>query len=82
MNVFASRGWYRIRGRGWAAVVVARENMARDALVGNVVTIDGEEMVVTGVESYALASIRGGDEISLLVKPLDDGRGHCQGKGR
>ena len=70
--VFASRGWYRVRGRGWTAMVHCDQERSRkpgeSGLLGPVI-IDGERFECTGVESFALGTpLRKGEEIGLLVR--------------
>lgn len=68
---FASKGWYRVRGRGWVAMVYCDRERDRGnaGLAGEIVGIDGEFFKCLGVESWPKGgSIRQGEEIGLLVQ--------------
>ena len=68
---FASKGWYRVRDRGWAAIVYCDRERDRDepGLPGTLVSIDGELFKCIGVERQPKGgTIRAGEEIGLLVR--------------
>ena len=72
--VFASRGWYRVRGRGWTAMVHCDQERSRkpqeSGLLGLVV-IDGETFECIAIESYALGTpLRKGEDIGLMVREV------------
>lgn len=70
---FVSRGWFRLRGRGWVANVECDKERDRNnpGLSGVEVEIDGERFKCVAVERYMPATpIRKGEPIGLLVKEL------------
>lgn len=69
---FKAQSWYDIKGRGRVAGVINDEEFAKDSnhLIGELVSIDDEVYRVRGVEAYALATIRRGAPIGLLVEPV------------
>lgn len=70
---FVSRGWYRLRGRGWVVSVACdRERpRANSGLVNQRVRVDGEDFVCFGVEMFMPGyPIRQGEMIGLLVKEI------------
>jgi len=72
MRKFNAEGWYEIKERGLVVSVVNDEEFAKDSshLIGEIVRIDGVEYKVKGVEAHALATIRKGAPIGLLVERL------------
>lgn len=60
---------FEIKSRGTVFVVINEKTRARDNndLLGSEVTIDGQQYVVKGVESFAKAMIQKGDKIGLCV---------------
>lgn len=72
MRSYHANDWFDIKGRGRVAEVRNDEEFQRDKghLIGEVVEIDGKQYKVLGVESYALATIRKGSPIGLLVEPV------------
>lgn len=71
MPTFASKGWYRIRGKGWVAIVYNDVERDRDAtdLLGKPVMIDGEIFTCIAVDRRPKGGpLIKGEEIGLLVK--------------
>lgn len=70
---FVSYGWYRIRGRGWSALVECDIERPRDntGLIGTKVSIDGEIFECVAVERHLpLTPIAKGERIGLLVREI------------
>ena len=69
--MFASKGWYRVRGRGWVAVIYCdrERDRADSGLAGAPVYVDGEQFMCLAVECHPKGGpIRQGEEIGLLVR--------------
>jgi hypothetical protein len=77
MRKFDAEGWYEITGRGLVVSVRNDEDFAKDSthLIGEIVRIDGVEYKVKGVEAFALATIRKGSPIGLLVERCNSNTG-------
>lgn len=67
---FVSRGWYRVRGRGWCcATECDRERPRTNSGLLGPVRIDGEDFICTAVEMFMpLTPLHAGEKIGLLVK--------------
>lgn len=73
LPTFYSCGWYEIPGRG--PVVTVRLDRHQDdqeltALARSVVVIDGKRWQCTGVERFATLHHHKGEEVGLLVEPV------------
>jgi hypothetical protein len=74
---FVCVGWYRIRARGWCALVECDRDRDRKnpGLAGQPVLIDGEQFLCVAVEmNVPLYPIRKGERIGLLVQPYGEPR--------
>lgn len=71
MLEFTAINHFDIKGRGHVIVVENDKDRQRDncGLIGETVLIDAVDYKIMGVESYAVAKIRKGQEIGLLVQP-------------
>ncbi len=70
---FVAYDWFRVRARGWAASVDCDRERPRDepGLVGEIVTIDGEQFRCVGVQrTMPSFPIQPGEKIGLLVEEL------------
>ena len=81
MRQFSAESWFDIKGRGRVATVANDERFAKDSrhLIGEVVSIDGVMYKVRGVEANALAEIRVGSMIGLLVEPFTADSNNTEG---
>jgi len=72
MWTFESLDWWD-HPRGRVAVVASPQDWERDTcpFLGKAVLIDGKAFTVCGVESHVVSWIRTGEQIGLLVAPVD-----------
>lgn len=67
---YQSTDRFEIKGRGTVfSVVLDRDCENFDWLIGHKIILDGKEVEVAGVESYAIVPKRKGSVIGLLIKP-------------
>lgn len=72
MRNFESLGWYEVHGKLAASVKMDRDTPRENlfaSLSSDGVSIDGVPYALTGVESFALVTIRAGTIIGLVVEP-------------
>lgn len=74
MRNFESLGWYEVRGKPAASVKLDRDTPRENlfaSLSTDGISIDGVPYTLTGVESFAIPTIRAGTTIGLVVEPRD-----------
>ena len=69
-EAFVGAEWYEIKGRGWVATMSLPEPRRLGdlrALKGARISVDGREMTVRGVETYALGDDAHSRNVGFLV---------------